>query len=169
MTTIAVRTSRDSRAVATVERGGSTVATQPGPGRAVVAAGLRGPKGPPGEPGQAGGAAFQRLAGETISALRAVYELDGEVYVLDYRDGDHVDLIIGISLTAAPAGQLINVQRSGVMDDANWSWTPGRVWLGAGGALTQMPPADGYDVLIGSAVSATRITLNLSEPIDLEE
>ena len=45
MTTIAVRTSSDSLAVATVERGGSTVATQPGPGRAVVAAGMRGAPG----------------------------------------------------------------------------------------------------------------------------
>ena len=48
MTTIAIRSSRDSRAVATVERGGSTVATRPGPGRAVVAAGLRGAPGKPG-------------------------------------------------------------------------------------------------------------------------
>ncbi|MDG9927417.1 MULTISPECIES: hypothetical protein [unclassified Pseudomonas] len=168
MTTIAVRTS-ENRTVAVVDRGSSTVAVRPGPGRTVVAAGLRGPKGSPGQPGPAGGAAFQRLAGETISALQAVYELDGVVFVLDYRDGDHIDQILGISLTAALTGEPMNVQRAGVLDDASWSWAPGRVWLGADGALTQTPPADGFDVLIGCAVGATRITLNLSEPIDLEE
>ena len=109
------------------------------------------------------------MAGETVSALRAVYELDGVIFVLDYRDSDHIDQILGVSLTAATTGEPVNVQRSGAMDDANWAWVLGRVWLGADGVLTQSPPADGFDVLIGCAVSATRITLNISEPIDLEE
>ena len=130
--------------------------------------GEQGPPGRPGEPGPAGGAAVQRLSGETLSALRAVYELDGEVYALDYRDAAHIDLLLGITLTAADQGQPVNVQRSGVLDDAGWAWTPGRVWLGADGRLTQTPPTDGFDVLIGAATSATRITLNLTETIELE-
>ena len=130
--------------------------------------GRQGRPGVPGAPGPDGGSAFQRTAGETISALRALYELNGQVFALDYRDADHIDLILGLSLTAADAGQPLNVQRSGVLDDNGWSWTPGRVWLGADGALTQTPPADGFDVLIGVAVSATRITLDLTDPIELE-
>jgi hypothetical protein len=134
----------------------------------VVTAGDQGPPGVPGEPGPAGGSAFQRTAGEITSALRVLYEQGGQVYALDYRDTAHIDLILGISLTAAAAGQPLNVQRSGVLDDAGWSWTPGRVWLGANGALTQTPPVDGFDVLIGTAVSATRITLDITDPIELE-
>ena len=134
----------------------------------LVEQGGQGPPGPPGVPGPAGGSALQRVAGETLSALRAVYELDGEVFVLDSGDADHIDLLLGITLTAAAAGDPVTVQRSGVIDDAGWSWTPGRVWLGVDGRLTQTPPANGFDVLIGSAVSATRITLNLSDPIELE-
>lgn len=130
--------------------------------------GEQGPPGIPGAPGPAGGSAFQRLAGQTLSALRAVYELDGEVFVLDYRDAAHINLALGITLTAAQVGEPINVQRSGVLDDAGWSWTAGPVWLGVDGALTQAPPADGFDVLIGSAVSATRLILNIQDPIDLE-
>lgn len=131
--------------------------------------GEQGPPGRPGIPGPAGGSALQRDAGEVISALRVLYELDGAVYALDYRDAEHVDLLLGISLTSAMSGEQLNIQRSGVIDDAGWSWMPGRIWLGAAGALTQTPPSGGFDVLIGSAMSATRITLNLSEPIDLEE
>lgn len=121
-----------------------------------------------GEPGPAGGSSFQRTAGATLSALRAVYELNGQTFYLDYRDEDHIDLLLGITLTAASAGAPVNVQRSGVLDDSGWNWTPGRIWLGIDGALTQTPPADGYDVLLGTAVSATRIILNITDPIELE-
>lgn len=137
----------------------------------VLAAGIPGPPGAPGKqgiPGPAGGSALQRLAGETTSALRVLYEQGGKVYALDYRDIDHIDLLLGISLTASDTDQPLNVQRSGVIDDSSWSWSLGRVWLGIAGALTQTPPADGFDVLIGSAVSATRITLNIQDPIRLE-
>lgn len=128
-----------------------------------------GSQGPPGPPGPDGGSALQRPAGETLSALRVVYELAGAVFALDYRDGEHIDLVVGVTLTAASEGGSVNIQRSGTLDDGSWSWQPGPVWLGAAGALTQSPPAEGFDVLIGSAVSATRITLNIQDPIDLEE
>lgn len=136
---------------------------------ALVATGEQGPAGRQGVPGPAGGAAFQREAGETLSALRVVYELDGQVFYLDYRDEAHIDLMLGMTLTSASDGDAINVQLAGAIDDSGWSWTPGPVWLGAAGALTQTPPADGFDVLIGAAVSATRITLNLQQPIELPE
>lgn len=134
----------------------------------VVAMGEQGPPGIPGAPGPEVGSAVQRTAGATLSALRAVYELDGQVFYLDYRDAAHIDLLLGITLTAATAGQPINVQRAGPIDDSGWNWTPGRIWLGVDGALTQTPPTDGFDALIGAAVSATRITLNITDPIELE-
>ena len=130
--------------------------------------GEQGPPGLQGIPGPSGGSAMQRTAGQPLSALRAVYELDGQVFYLDYRDTDHIDLLLGITLTAAELAAPVNIQRSGALDDSGWSWAPGPVWLGADGALTQTPPAAGYDVLIGAAVSATRITLNLTDPIELE-
>lgn len=133
-----------------------------------VTLGEQGPPGLQGIPGPAGGTALQRTAGQALSALRAVYELDGQVFYLDYRDATHIDLLLGITLTAAQPSAPINVQRSGSLEDAGWSWTPGPVWLGVDGALSQTPPSDGYDVLLGAAVSATRITLNLNAPIELE-
>lgn len=134
----------------------------------VTAVGGQGPPGRQGLPGPAGGAAVERAAGETLSALRAVYELDGQVFALDYQDAEHIDLLLGITLTAAEAGQPINVQRLGAVDDDGWNWQPGRVWLGSAGSLTQTPPTDGYDVLIGAAVASGRLLLNLQDPIELE-
>ncbi|MFI8479631.1 hypothetical protein ACIGCM_03580 [Pseudomonas sp. NPDC078700] len=134
----------------------------------VVTVGEQGPPGKAGQPGPAGGSALQRQAGETLSALLVVYEQDDQVFRLDYRDGENIDQMLGITLSAADIGADLNVQRSGPLDDAGWNWALGRVWLGANGSLTQTPALDGYDVLIGSAVSATRIILNLQDPIELE-
>lgn len=141
------------------------VALEPDAETVVVTAGEQGPPGPP---GPTGGSAVQRIAGETISALRAVYELDGAVYPLDYRDEAHIDLLLGISLNASPGGGAINVQRSGVLADSAWSWLVGRIYLGASGVLTQVPATEGFSVLIGAATSVTSVTLNLQDPIELE-
>lgn len=127
-----------------------------------------GVQGPPGPPGPSGGSTLQRTAGATLSALVAAYELNGEVYALDKDDDDHIDLLLGLTVTAASVGASINVQRTGPVDNSGWAWTPGRVYLGAAGALTQTPASSGNDVLIGRAVSATRLLLDIQDPIDLE-
>lgn len=133
-----------------------------------VVSGVQGAPGIQGIPGPAGGSSVQRTAGATLSALRAVYELDGVVRYLDYRDADHVDLLVGVTITSGLIGEPVNIQLVGPLTDAGWQWVPGPVWLGSQGQLTQAPPDDGFDVLIGSAVSATRIQLNLQRPIELE-
>jgi len=109
-----------------------------------------------------------REAGETLSALRVVYELDGVVRYLDSHDTAHIELASGVTLGAAELGEQVQVQRSGAIDDENWSWTPGPVWLGAAGALTQTPPTAGYSLVVGVALSATRLAVDLQPPINLE-
>lgn len=129
----------------------------------------QGPPGPPGPIGPSGGSAVSRIAGSTLSALLAVWEdADGLVRALDGSDEDHIDLLSGVTLTAAESGAPVNVQLAGPLDDSSWNWSPGRVFLGAGGALTQTPPTSGFDVLIGIAVAPTRIVLRLQDPIELE-
>lgn len=125
-------------------------------------------QGPPGPPGPPGGGTLQRTTGTTLPALVVVYEQDGEVFALDKGDDAHIDQLLGLTVTAASIGGPINVQRTGAVDNSGWAWTPGRVYLGAGGALTQTPATDGNDVLIGRAVSATRLLLDIQDPIDLE-
>ncbi len=140
----------------------------PGEGlRLDFAAVLRGERG---MPGPAGDATFLRISAGPLSALHAVWEdATGVVHLLDYRDADHIDLLAGITVTAAgAAGQPVTVQRSGVLDAAGLGLAPGRVWLGIDGALTQAPPTDGFDVLLGNVVSPDRLILNLQDPINLE-
>ncbi|WP_211168231.1 hypothetical protein [Azoarcus indigens] len=128
-----------------------------------------GPPGAPGEIGPAGGTAFARVSDGALSALRIVWEDGaGVVRMLDYRDAEHINLLAGLTLTAAAAAGPVTVQRAGPVDDDAWSWVAGRVWLGADGIPTQTPPADGYDVLIGYAVSPTRLYLDIQDHINLE-
>jgi len=133
----------------------------------LVTEGEQGPPGVPGAPGPAGGQAVQRPAGEAISALRAVYELDGLVYLANTLDESTVYLVIGVAISGAPMGGSLNIQRSGEITDSGWNWTPGLVWLGSNGTLTQTPPISGFRVNVGVAVSPTRLWLNLDYPIDL--
>ncbi|WP_051298826.1 hypothetical protein [Marinobacterium litorale] len=121
----------------------------------------------PGPPGPPGDSIVSLQAGTTISALRAVYELDGQVYPLDAGDADHIELLVGVTTTAASAGGNVSVQRFGKLSDSGWAWTPGTIWLGANGALTQTPPTTGFDLDIGSATSATEIIIDSQPPIAL--
>lgn len=134
--------------------------------RQVLQAGVVGRRG---QQGYSEGTVFDRIAGEVVSALRAVYEVDGVVFYLDPDDNEHIDLMLGVTISAAQEGDSVRVQRIGVIDDNSWNWSPGRIWLGPHGSLTQTPPSGRFDMLIGSALSAKRIVLNIQDSILLEE
>ena len=126
-------------------------------------------QGPPGPAGPSGATTFVRQSAGALSAMRIVWEDEaGVVFALDSADDDHIDLLCGITLTATSDAGPVTVQRTGAVDDSAWDWTPGRVYLGADGALTQSPPSTGFDVLVGVAVSPTRLILNFQDPIELE-
>ena len=129
----------------------------------------QGPPGPPGMPGPAGGTSHIRNSAATLSALLVVWEDEfGVVRPLDSADEDHIDLLCGLTITGTSSAGPVTVQRTGAVDDTAWAWTPGRVYLGAGGSLTQTPPNNGFDVLVGVAVSPTRLILDFQDPIEME-
>lgn len=137
------------------------------PARNTVLAGVRGL---PGQAGPAGGSSFNRLSAAPVSALIVVWEDEhGAVRPLDSHDSQHADLIAGITTTAAAAGQEVTVQRLGPLDASGLNLQPGRVWLGRNGALTQTPPEDGFDTLLGYATAEQRLYIDISETIQLED
>ena len=135
----------------------------------VLAVAEQGPAGPPGQPGPAGGTSHIRNSKAALSALLVVWEDElGVVRPLDSTDEDHIDLLCGLTITGTSSAGPVTVQRTGAVDDTAWAWTPGRVYLGAGGSLTQTPPNNGFDVLVGVAVSPTRLLLDFQDPIEME-
>lgn len=109
-----------------------------------------------------------RPAGVVMSALTVVYEKNGRIYPLDYRDGDNISLLAGITIAAGDVGRSIQVRTQGFLNDDSFNWEIGRVYLGMEGRLTQVPPTSGYLVVFGSAVSNKRLNINIQDVIKLE-
>lgn len=153
-----------------LESGSDNTLLEPVESLVLLSEGIQGPPGPAGIPGPAGGQLMQRRAGMDTSALLVVYEdIFGEVWPADPGVESDVLALLGVTVSAAARRQPVNVQRTGHIDDAAWQLQPGkRVYLGRQGNLTQEPPAAGYDVLIGMALTSTRLLLNIQDPIELE-
>lgn len=166
MSTVIVRASGDAL-VSVAQAPDRHLVRAHAPQRQVVLAGVRGRPGKDGQPGESGADTVLRLAGATISARHFVYEQDGLVYQADYRL-DRVHQLIGMALTAADPGHDVMIRRAGVVDDVGWGLSLGPAWLGGDGAVTQVPPSDGYSVVVGAALSATRFQVAMQPPILLE-
>jgi hypothetical protein len=131
----------------------------------VVQAG-QGPAGPRGLPGV--GAATTVPAAQSLGGHRAVVVDAFEK--ADYADANnlaHFGRVAGITTAASATGEPVIVQASGPITEGSWSWIPNAdVWVASNGLLTQTLPAGAaFLQRIGVAISATRLWLNLSEPV----
>lgn len=143
---------------------GSTSCCTRDRGAFTIMAGQRGAQGRPGTDSGGGVQTIVRAAGETISGLRVVFESQAKAYLLDPTTAS-VFQALGIAITSGAADSEITIQTLGFMDDASWSWSEGPVWCGHDGVLTQTPPVEGWDFIIGFASSATRLYIDLHEPV----
>jgi len=126
-----------------------------------------GQRGAQGRPGTDAGDDVQtviRTAGETVSALRIVFESQLLAHPVNPATSS-VFQALGLTLTAGSTGSALTIQTQGFVDDAGWSWAEGHVWCGPNGTLTQTPPTSGWDFIIGFATSATRLYIDLNEPV----
>lgn len=119
-----------------------------------------------GPAGVAGIVTFVMPAGETIFGHRVVRAINGQVFLADPTQPIDGGEVAGIALTAATVGQSVTVQPDNKLSDPSWTWTPGSIYVGLSGILTQtLPdPSSGYAWLMraGTALSATDIIIDLS-------
>jgi hypothetical protein len=75
--------------------------------------------------------------------------------------------LIGMTLSAAVAGDTVSVQRYGVIEEPSWSWTPGLpVYLGHAGVPTQSLPGDAViSQVVGIPTTPTRLFVAPREPV----
>lgn len=149
-----------------VVRGRSSACAHSGSGSFTIMVGQRGAAGKRGADGGAGGQTLTRMAGQEVSALRAVYESQDRAYLIN-PDSDTSLQMLGISISAGAFGDDITIQAMGVMDDAGWSWQEGIVFAGPDGVLTQVPPTTGWELVVGFASSPTRLNIEFNEPVFL--
>lgn len=103
-------------------------------------------------------------AGETLSALKAVYEVSGVVY-----KADNTSLVAasvsGISLTAADAGTSVQILQFGVLQDPVFSFAPADlVFLTTDGTISNVAPDSGYLTRLGRAINANTLLVIIDSP-----
>jgi hypothetical protein len=141
------------------------------PGESVLAIKItqisHGPKGAAGLQGVAGGSGHSASAGEDVGGHRVVMISAIGVVVADALTVSHAGRVIGVTTGAVVSGDPANFQSSGEMTEVSWNWTPDEdIWLGANGTLTQtIPPSAAFAQRVGYAIDATRMWVELSEPI----
>ena len=121
--------------------------------------GLRGPQ------GEMGSLNYGVVAAEVIGGHRAV--LASGLYATSTGTMAEA-LCVGISSGAVDMGDEIDVQPNGrIMNMGGWSWSVGGlIYLGSGGGLTQTVPSAGtWYVVLGVALSATAMVINIQNPV----
>lgn len=126
-------------------------------------------QGPAGPPGQSGANYIAFYADGPISGHRMVKStVAGKVgYTSSSLQAD-ANTVLGMTLNAASADGVVNVQTSGPVTEPTWNWTPNLpVFLGVSGAMTQTPPATGFQLVVGIATAPTTLVLGIKQPIIL--
>lgn len=140
----------------------------------VITAGPQGRQGMQGPPGPAGGQAVMLAAGMTLGGHRIVRSSSvGAVGYADSRVAAHGDDVLGMTLHAAMAGTVVNVQGSGLVEEPSWNWVPNEpVFLFGEGTLSQEPPSwpdHAFTLTIGFATSPTTLMLRIETPYFFDE
>ncbi|MDR6886151.1 MULTISPECIES: hypothetical protein [Variovorax] len=129
-----------------------------------------GTQGPPGPPGEMGAAYVEFPAAVPLGGNRVVRVLAGEAVYADHTTVADANLVLGITRGAVAAGALAQIQTGGLMTEPSWAWTPDApVFVGPVGTLTQVPPATGFNLIVGVATSPTQIFIGARMPIVLQE
>lgn len=115
---------------------------------------------------------LQFMAEATLSGHRLVMLADsGRVAYASNAQLGHAGLVLGMTTGAAMTGAAVNVHRSGPFTEPSWSWTPDApLFLGADGLFTQEPPqypAAAFSLVVGFALTPTKILVGIHEPIIL--
>lgn len=107
-------------------------------------------------------------AGENLGGQRLVVLRNGQLFYADTTDTADLGLVIGMTVAAATTGQDTQVQFLGDLTEPSWSWTVGSpVYFNASGVPTQTQPVSGFSQIVGFASAATKIYIQLREPIAL--
>lgn len=135
----------------------------------VVAAGSQGQPGTQGPIGPSGGSATSAVSDTPIGGHRFVYF--DSAHNAKYASNDvltHAAKVVGMTLGATNAGDVINVLRSGAITEPSWSWVVDQpVFLGANGLMTQTQPEAPalFSLIVGFPITATTLFISIREPI----
>lgn len=115
-------------------------------------------------------AATPYVAAGTVGAFAAVGpDAAGQLVTCSCDTLSDALRVQGVSLASAVAGGGVNVRTAGLVENPAWTFTPNQpVFVGLNGALTQSLPVSAvFSRVVGLAVGATRLLVNLQPPVIL--
>lgn len=108
---------------------------------------------------------LERIAGETISALKAVYLTDPNTCKLANNTDDIQGTVIGITLTAGNIGDTIKILSFGILDDPFFAYTINQpVFLGLNGNLVTSQPSSGVLTEVGYGLGSGSFYVKINSP-----
>src|SRR5205085_1073647 len=97
-----------------------------------------------------------------------VADTNGNAVYADSSEPSHANAVIGITTGAASEGAAVSVQNIGEMIEPSWQWAPDiPIYINANGILSQTAPTTGFSLVVGFAVTSTRIIIHITQPIIL--
>ena len=122
-----------------------------------------GEQGPPGSPNSF----ITKTAAVAIGGNRVVVlNASEQAIYAESSNTAHADKILGVSTGAADLGASVQVQTYGEMVESSFAFTPElAVYASTNGQMTQTPPTAGFKRGIGFALAATKLFIDLREPV----
>ena len=161
-----VQQSNPTPVVVQRDGGAAVVVTQP-TNTVVVAVAQQGPRGPQGVPGPAGGTTTFTVGATPLSGHSAVaVDAGGMLIKADCTNPAHQGAVLGLMANAYSPGDQAVVQTAFTLEHAGWTWTPGPVFVGTAGQLTQTLPVGAvFSQVVAHALSPTLVLVDVQPPI----
>lgn len=156
-------------AVVTVVEARSVVVTPSQPFSTVAVRGVPGPRGPQGVPGPAGGATTVTVGATPLSGHSAVAaDAAGLLIKADCTNPAHRGAVLGLLANAYSPGDQAVVQTAFTLEHSGWTWSPGPVFVGTAGQLTQTLPVGAvFSQVVAHALSPTLVLVDVQPPITI--
>jgi len=105
-------------------------------------------------------------AASPLGAFNVIYQVSpGVAAVADATGLATSCAVIGITTTTAATGSAVAYAGVGETVTNNaWTWSPGAVFLGAAGSLTQTVPEGSFPILVGYAASVNSVLVGIEGP-----
>lgn len=135
----------------------------------IVAVAEQGPRGIQGIQGPAGGTTTVTVGATPLSGHSAVaVDAAGLLIQADCTNPAHRGAVLGLLANAYSPGDQAVVQTAFTLEHSGWTWSPGPVFVGSAGQLTQTLPVGAvFSQVVAHALSPTLVLVGVQPPITI--